>query len=91
MPLESSKETTPKGPVDARGNQVFALGKMGSVSISFNKSTEGFEPWVEWGMIRQGLGSPQRVTQPPSFPKLFAEEPDVTSRWWLNCDFGFVH
>lgn len=51
MPPESSKETTPKGPVDARGNQVFALRKMGSVSISFNKGTEGLEPRV--------LGSPR--------------------------------
>lgn len=79
MPPESSKETTPKGPVDARGNNVFALRQTGFVSISFNKDTEGFEPRVERGVVRQVLGSRRQITQPPSFPELFAKEPDVSS------------
>lgn len=79
MPPESSKATAPKGPVDARGNQVSALRKTGSVSIGFNKGTEVSELGVEWGVIRQVLGSPWSVTQPPSFPELLAEETDVSS------------
>ena len=76
--------------MDARGNQVFALRKAGSVSIGFNKGTVGFELRVEQGAIRQVLGSPWRVTQSPSFPKLFAEEPNVSSRSWLNCELFWI-
>jgi len=56
MPPEGSEETTPKGPVDAWGNQVLDLRKTGSVSISFNKGTEGFELRVEQAAIRPVLG-----------------------------------
>lgn len=58
MPPKSSKETPLKGSVDARGNQVFALRKTGSMSIGFNKGRVGFEPRVEQGAVRQVLGSP---------------------------------
>lgn len=48
-------EATLKGPVDAWGNRDFALRKVESVPIGFNKGMVACELWVEWGAIRQVL------------------------------------